>query len=54
MKTTFADARSSGAATQVEVQEPRMVGHPIPAKRQNMRMSDRWILKLLAVFVVAA
>jgi pimeloyl-ACP methyl ester carboxylesterase len=54
MKTTFADARSSGAATQVEVQEPRVVGHPIPAKRQNMRMYDRWILKLLAVFVVAA
>ena len=31
-----------------------MLGHPIPAKEQNMRMNDRWILKVLAVFVVAA
>jgi hypothetical protein len=54
MKTTLSDARSSSAATQVEVQEPRVWRHPIPAKRQNMRMYDRWILKLLAVFVVAA
>ncbi|HVR27012.1 MAG TPA: alpha/beta hydrolase [Candidatus Polarisedimenticolia bacterium] len=54
IKTTLADARSSSAATQVEVQEPRGAGQPIPAKRQNMRTYDRWILKLLTVFVVAA
>jgi hypothetical protein len=32
MKTTFADARSSSAATQVEVQEPRVVGAFYPSE----------------------
>jgi hypothetical protein len=32
MKTTFADTRSSRAATQVEVQEPRVVGPPYPTE----------------------
>ena len=47
---TFA-AWSSSAATQVEVQKIKVVGHPIPAKRQNTRMYDRPTLKLLAVLV---
>jgi len=32
MKTTLADARSSSAATQVEVQEPRVVGARYPSE----------------------
>jgi hypothetical protein len=54
MKTTPADALSSSAATQVEVQEPRVVGAPYRSETANLRMYDRRILKLLAVFVMAA
>jgi pimeloyl-ACP methyl ester carboxylesterase len=54
MKTTPADARSRSAATQVEVQEPRVVGAPYPSETANLRLCDHRILKLLAVFVVAA
>jgi hypothetical protein len=32
MKTTLSDARSSSAATQVEVQEPRVVAAPYPGE----------------------
>jgi hypothetical protein len=32
MRTAFAVARSSSVATQVEVQEPRVVGAPYPSE----------------------